>query len=158
MTYKSECHLRTFYDCTLQKTTVVKEKQTKKPQNIRLFLNLHVQHSSFSQSFQCLSAPVWVFLRLNSPSDKRLSKHRDSGLLIFIIHTSCRRLFSSMGWDFVTSRKKDEMVFIYKNGGATAGGTLFVPHPPWLWPSGLRWWYHHSNIRRKLCVSKPETV
>lgn len=154
-------HLRTFYHCALQKTTVVKKKKQIKSKTLDYSWTCHVQHSSFSQSFQCLLMPVWVFLRQNSPSDQRLSKHRDSGLLIFIIRTSCRQLFSSMGWDFVTSWKKAEMAFVYENGGATAGGgwgTLFVPHPPWPWPLGLRWWYHHSNIRHKLRVSKPETV
>lgn len=82
--------------------------------------------------FHCLSRRVWVSPLLSSPSDERLSKHRPTGLLIFIIHTSCRRLFSSIGWDFVTSWKKGDGVYLWKQGRHCWGLYLcLVPPRPW---------------------------
>lgn len=78
----------------------------------------------FPQSCWHLLKHVWVFLVLNW----WLSKHQAPGLLIFIIRTSCRALFSWMGRLFVTSWK-NEMLFIYKNRGATVGDIICV------WPA-----------------------
>lgn len=84
----------------------------------------------FPQSLRLLLPRVWVFLPLTVPSDERLSKHRPPGLLIFIIRTSCRELFSRIGWDFVNSWKKqqkeNEITFIYKSRGASSGGGQYL--------------------------------
>lgn len=105
--------------------------------------------------FHCLSPRVWVSPLLSSPSDERLSKHRPTGLLIFIIHTSCCRLFSSIGWDFVTSWKKRDGVYLWKQGRHCWGLYLCLIPPPAL-TLGLRWLYHRSYIPHRLSVSEPK--
>ncbi len=105
----------------------------------------------FPQSCWHLLKHVWVFLVLNSLPDERLSKHRAPGLLIFIIHASCRELFSWMGWDFVTGWKNG-MLFIYKNRGATMGDIICASPAPGhdLWH---RWWCHQSYSKHIGSVS-----
>lgn len=108
--------------------------------------------------FQCLSHCVWVSPLLSSPSDERLSKHRPTGLLIFIIHTSCRRLFSSIGWDFVTSWKKGDGVYLWKQGRHCWGLYLCLV-PLQVMTFGLRWRYHQSYVFfYRLCFSKQKKL
>lgn len=80
----------------------------------------------FSHSRGYLWGHVWSFSLPWILPDEWLSKHWAAALLIFIIHTSCR-LFSELGWKFVTRWKKNEMLFIYINAGATVGDNICAP-------------------------------